>query len=85
MPSALPSRVAATSISQLPACRFAGGGLDELGQRPCSEIPLRPASNRHGAFGHLAVAYDEHIGDLLQLRLSDLIANLLHALIDFDP
>ena len=71
--------------SQFPACRFPGGGLDELGQRPCPEIPLRPVANRHGAFRYLAVAYDEHIGDLLQLRLSDFIANLLDARVYFDP
>ena len=84
-PSALPSRVAATSTAQFPACRFAGGGLDELGHRPRAEIARRPAAHRHGALRHLAVAHDQHVGDLLQLGLSDLIANLLHALVEFHP
>ena len=37
------------------------------------------------AFRCLPVARDQHVGDLLQLRLSDLIANLLHAVVEFDP
>ena len=46
-------------------------------QRPRSEVASRSATNRHRALGHLPVADDQHVGDLLQLRLPNFIANLL--------
>ena len=37
------------------------------------------------AFGALAVADDQHVGDLLQLGLPNLISNLFLALVELDP
>ena len=49
-----------------------------------AQIPAGAAAHRHRALG-LAVADDQHVGDLLQLRLADLISNLLLALVELGP
>src|SRR5688572_2542615 len=49
------------------------------------KIAARTASHGHCAFGGFAIAYDEHVGNLLKLRLTDLISNLLLALVDLHP
>src|SRR5687767_3502400 len=49
-----------------------------------AEHTRRPAPYRDSPLRHFAIPDDKHVGDLLQLGLSDLIANLLHATVQFD-
>ena len=60
-------------------------GRDELVDRPRALVAAGAAAHRHGALLDLAVADHEHVGHLLQLRLADLVADLLLPLVEFDP
>ena len=72
---------------QLRALRFTSPRADATnassGCDPRS--PPGAAAHRHGALRGFAIAYDQHVGNLLKLRLTDLISNLLLALIDLRP
>src|SRR5687768_214079 len=57
----------------------------ELSDALRSEVPRRPAAHRHCALRCFPIPRDKHVGDLLQLGLSDLIANLLLPIVQFDP
>ena len=47
-------------------------------------VPAGPGPHRHGALLGLPVADDEHVGHLLQLRLANLVADLLLPLVELD-
>src|SRR6185503_3018955 len=59
--------------------------LAESGRAGRSEIAARPAPHGHRSFRHFAVAGDQHVGHLLQLRLPDLISNLFLTVVEIDP
>src|SRR5436190_4460007 len=50
--------------------------LDERGERLRALIPALARAHRHRALGRLAVSDNQHVGDLLQLGLTNLITNL---------
>src|SRR5437868_3021661 len=54
----------------------------ERGDRRRPLIAAGPLPNRDGVLGRLAVAYDEHVGDLLQLSLTNLISDLFLPLVE---
>src|SRR5947207_11721464 len=49
---------------------------DELVDRPRAEVAAAAAAHRHRALRRFAIPGDEHVGNLLQLRLADLISHL---------
>ena len=53
--------------------------------RPGSLVPARAAPDRHRPLGRLAIPGYQHVGNLLQLGLADLITNLLLPLVELDP
>src|SRR6185369_13279618 len=55
---------------------------DKCVYRSRTEIACRPAADRYRALGCFAIPRDEHVRDLLQLGLTDLIANLLLAVVE---
>src|SRR5437867_8342904 len=55
---------------------------DEIAYRDGSLIAAGPGAHRHGALFRLAVAYHQHVGDLLQLSLSDFISDLFLPLVE---
>src|SRR5258705_4334277 len=57
---------------------------DKRVYRSRAEVARRPAAHRYRALRRFAVPGDEHVGDLLQLSLTDLIANLLLAIVELD-
>ena len=50
-----------------------------------AEVASRPAADRHRALRRFAIPRDQHVGDFLQLRLTDLISNLFLTLVQFRP
>src|SRR4029079_3413428 len=48
------------------------------------QVTGRTTAHRNRPFGGLAIASHQHVRDLLQLGLSDLITNLLRAVVQFD-
>src|ERR1035437_2256115 len=52
-------------------------GGDELVDRPGALIPAGSAPDRHRGLLDFAVTHDEHVRHLLQLRLANLVADLL--------
>ena len=58
-----------------------GEGVERHG----AEIAVRAVTRRDGTGFDVAVADDEHVGDLLHLRVADLAADLLVAVIDVGP
>src|SRR5260221_819099 len=52
---------------------------------PPPETPAAPAPHRHGALRGLPIARDEHVGNLLDLSLADLISDLLLPGVQLDP
>jgi hypothetical protein len=61
------------------------GQRQEPGDRAGPLVAARPRTHRDGALRSLAVADHEHVGDLLELGLPDLISNLFLPLVDLDP
>ena len=49
-----------------------------------AEVAVRAVARGNGAVLHVAVADDHHVGDLLHLRVADLAADLLVAVVDLD-
>src|SRR2546427_11167289 len=49
-----------------------------------AQITRGAAADGHLATGRLFVAHDKHVGDVINLRAADLIADPLVALIEFD-
>src|SRR2546427_1282778 len=49
-----------------------------------AQITRGAAADGHLAAGRLFVAHDKHVGDVVNLRTTDLIADPLVALIEFD-
>src|SRR5690349_6840131 len=64
---------------------FAIGAGHEIAYRLSALVAAGARPDRHGPFSALAVADYEHVGDLLQLRLSDLISNLFLAGVQVGP
>src|SRR5688500_16205820 len=58
---------------------------DKRVDRLRSQIAAGAAPHRYCTVGRLAIAYHQHVGNLLKLRLTDLISNLLLALVDLRP
>ena len=59
--------------------------LEQRGERVHAhraKIAVRAVARRHGAVLHVAVANDHHVGHLLHLRVADLAADLLVAVVD---
>src|SRR5688572_3531511 len=50
-----------------------------------TKVTTGPAADRHRSLRRLPVSSHQHVGDLLQLRLSDLIANLLLPVVELHP
>src|SRR5215204_4128265 len=58
---------------------------NERVERTGPQVASRTTAYRNRPFGGLAIASHQHVRDLLQLGLSDLITNLLLAVVQFDP
>src|SRR5205085_9779878 len=56
----------------------------EVGDAIRPEVTARAAPHADRAFGALAIPDDEHVGDFLQLRLSDFISNLFLTVVEID-
>src|SRR5579871_2641579 len=57
---------------------------DESRDRAAALIPAGPASHRDGALCRFPIADDEHVGDLVQLGLTNFITNLLLTPVELD-
>src|SRR6266545_343646 len=57
---------------------------DKRVYRARTQVACEPAADRYRTFGRFPVPRDQHIGDLLQLGPTDLIANLLLAVVELD-
>ena len=49
------------------------------------QVAFRAAAHRDGAVGRLPVADHQHVGDLLQLGLANLVVHLFLAVVELDP
>src|SRR3954470_6064143 len=58
---------------------------DEFLHAARAEIAAGAAPHRHGPFGGFAIPGHQHVGNLLELRLADLISNLFLAVVELGP
>jgi hypothetical protein len=58
---------------------------DEIVNRTGPLVAAAACSHGYRAVGALAIPYHQHVGNLLQLRLPDLISNLFLAVVEIGP
>src|SRR5687768_13661996 len=80
----LRSKAITTSLLPFPA-GLEQRRFDEDIERPAALIAFAPAAHGDSAFGGFPIPGYQHIGDLLELRLADLISNLFLPLVRLDP
>ena len=74
-----------STLLDLFSFHFVERGADEISDGPRPEVSARTMTHSHGSVADFLVPEHQHVGDLLQLRFPDLIANLLDPVVQFDP